>query len=333
MKYYFLANGGNIDSLTQGSAEVPQPARGQVLVRLRAVSLNYRDLLIASGRRPALKDLIPLSDGAGEVVQVGADVNRWRQGDRVAGIFYQSWLAGAMTAADAGSGLGGGVHGTLSEYRLFEESALVRIPEHLSFEEAATLPCAAVTAWNALYGGKPLEVGQTVLVLGTGGVSMFALQFAVAAGARVIAISSSDAKLERACALGASDRVNYANHPEWHKEVRRLTGGRGVDHVIEVGGAGTLERSLGAVRFGGTVHLIGVLSAGQVNPFAILGSACTVRGILVGSREMFERMNETISAKALRPLIERVFPFAEARQAYRELEAAGHMGKIVVRID
>jgi NADPH:quinone reductase-like Zn-dependent oxidoreductase len=332
MKCYFLG-GGNLDSLELGTAEIPTPGRGQVLVRMRAVSLNYRDLMIASGRRPTAKSLVPLSDGAGEVCTVGADVARWKVGDRVAGIFYQSWLAGAMTQADVKSALGGAMDGTLTEYRLFEEDGLVRIPEHLSFEEAATLPCAAVTAWNALYGASPLRLGQTVLILGTGGVSTFALQFAVAAGARVIVISSSDAKLDKAYALGAHDGINYVSHPEWHSEVRRLTGGRGVDHVIEVGGAGTLERSLGAVCFGGAVHLIGVLSSGQINPFGILGSACTVRALLVGSREMFEQMNDVISSKSMRPLIERVFSFANARQAYQELEAAKHMGKVVIRID
>ena len=201
---------------------------------------------------------MPLSDGAGEVAEIGPGVTRVKPGDRVAGIFMQTWLGGEIEPEHAASSLGGAIHGVLAEYVVFSQDGLVRLPEHLSFEEGATLPCAAVTAWNALYGGRPLRVGETVLVLGTGGVSIFALQLAHAAGARVIATSSSDGKIAQAKTLGASDGVNYREHPEWHEEVLQLTGGRGVDHVVEIGGASTLPRSIAAARLGGQVHQIGV---------------------------------------------------------------------------
>lgn len=333
MRFWYLPEGGRIDSLTLAGADVPLPTGDQVLVRMRAASLNYRDLLIGSSGRPRLPNLVPLSDGAGTVVEVGRDATRWKTGDRVAGTFYPGWIAGEMKPTDYERALGGSLQGVLTEYRLFEQDSLVRLPGHLSFEEAATLPCAALTAWNALHGARPLEPGQHVLVLGTGGVATFALQFAVAIGARVAAVSSSDAKLERAAALGARDLVNYCTHPEWHREIRRLTDGRGVDHVVEVGGAGTLERSLGAVRFGGSVHLIGVLTAAQINPLAVLTKAITLRGMLVGSRAMFEQMNDAISTSGLRPVVERVYPFDDVPRAYRELQAARHVGKLVIRFD
>ncbi len=335
MKHYFFPTLAGMEALTQGEADAPRPGHGQVLVRMHAASINFRDLLVArGGYRGALeKDLVPLSDGAGEIVEVGDEVTRWKKGDRVTGTFYPSWLGGAMTPGDAANALGGQLQGTLTEYRLFAESSVVRMPEHLSYNEAATLPCAAVTAWNALFGAKPLEPGQSVLLLGTGGVSTFALQFAQAAGARTLVISSSDAKLEKARVLGATDGVNYRTHPDWHNEVRRLTNGRGVDHVVEVGGPGTLERSLGAVRFGGWIHLIGVLTTGQISLLSILGNTGTVRGVLVGSRSMFDRMNEMITVAKLYPSIARVFPFKDALSAYHELASANHVGKIVIQID
>jgi NADPH:quinone reductase-like Zn-dependent oxidoreductase len=307
------------------------------LVRLRAASLNYRDLMVATGRYPRgapLPNLVPLSDGAGEVVAVGPDVSRVKIGDRVAGIFMQSWIGGEIDAADQASALGGAAHGILAEYRVFDQEGLVHLPEGLSYEEGAALPCAGVTAWNALYGGAhPLQPGETVLVLGTGGVSILALQFARAAGARVIATSSSDSKLERARALGAADLVNYRTHPDWEKEVLRLTGGRGVDHVIEVGGAGTVPRSIAATRAGGAVYLIGVLTAGSpFEPTPLIGRSITLRGLYVGSRQMFEAMNRHIALNGIRPVIDRVFSFEEAKQAYRHLEAAGHVGKIAIGI-
>ncbi len=335
MRLYRLPKHTGFDDLTLAQGDLPACGRGQVLVRLRAASLNFRDLAVATGRymMSALPpDLVPLSDGAGEVVEVGHGVTRVAAGDRVAGIFMQSWLGGEMAPVDGQTALGGAIDGVLAEYRVFDEAGLVHIPPHLSYEQAATLPCAAVTAWNALYGLHPLQPGQSVLVLGTGGVSVFALQFAHAAGARVIATSSSDAKLERARAMGASDGINYKTHPEWQDEVKRLTGGRGVDHVVEVGGPGTLARSLGAARHGGTVTLIGVLTRGTLDPLAIFGSGAIVRPIYVGSRQMFEAMNRAIALHHIEPVIDRVFPFDEAPDAYRYLKGATHVGKVVIRI-
>jgi NADPH:quinone reductase-like Zn-dependent oxidoreductase len=335
MRIWRLPTHTGIDDLSLQEADVPKPGPGQVLVRLRAASLNYRDYAVATGKylMSALPDnLVPLSDAAGEVVEIGPDVHRVKPGDRVAGIFMQGWLGGDMDPAFGATALGGAIDGVLAEYRVFDQHGLVHLPSHLSFAEGATLPCAAVTAWNALYGLKPLLPGQTVLVLGTGGVSMFALQFAHAAGARVIATSSSDEKLERAKALGASDGINYRATEDWQKSVRTLTDGRGVDHVVEVGGPGTLQRSIGAVRLGGVVTLIGVLTRGTIDPLAILGGGAIVRGVFVGSRAMFEDMNRAIALHAIKPVIDRMFPFPDAPEAYQHLKAAGHVGKIVISI-
>ncbi len=336
MRLYRLPKHTGFDDLTLTKTDLPACGRGQVLVRMRAASLNFRDLAVATGKYMMSvlpPDLVPLSDGAGEVVEVGEGVTRVQAGDRVAGIFMQSWLGGGMEAADGKTALGGAIDGVLAEYVVFDEHGLVHVPAHLSYEQAATLPCAAVTAWNALYGLHPLQPGQTVLILGTGGVSMFALQFAHAAGARVIATSSSDAKLERARALGASDGINYTTHPEWQDEVKRLTGGRGVDQVVEVGGPGTLARSLGATRNGGTVTLIGVLTRGMLDPLAIFGSGAIVRPIYVGSRQMFEAMNRAMALHRIEPVIDRVFAFEDVREAYRHLKGATHVGKVVVTIE
>jgi len=329
--------GLTIDSLTLHEAEVPRPGRGQVLVRMHAASLNYRDLMIATGRSARgalLPDLVPLSDGAGEAVELGPEVTGVAVGDRVAACFMQTWLGGEISPDDAASSLGGAIHGVLAEYRLFDQQGLVKMPEHLSYEDGATLPCAAVTAWNALFHGpRPLTVGQSVLVLGTGGVSVFALQFARAAGARVMATSSSDAKLARAKALGADDGVNYREHPEWQTVVRDLTGGRGVDHVVEVGGPGTLPRSIEAARQGGHLHLIGVLSGGgTIDPAPMMRRGVLLRGIYVGSRQMFEAMNQAIAVHRIAPVIDRVFEFADAKAAYSHLQAQTHFGKVVIRI-
>jgi NADPH:quinone reductase-like Zn-dependent oxidoreductase len=336
MRLYRLPQHTGFDDLTLTQGDLPACGRGQVLVRMRAASLNFRDLSVATGKymMSALPpDLVPLSDGAGEVVEVGEGVTRVKPGDRVAGIFMQGWMGGEMEPAHGQTALGGAIDGVLAEYVVFDAQGLVHIPDHLSYEQAATLPCAAVTAWNALFGLHPLQPGQTVLVLGTGGVSIFALQFARAAGARVIATSSSDEKLARARALGASDGVNYKAVPEWQGAVRDLTGGRGVDHVVEVGGPGTLARSLGAARGGGVVTLIGVLTRGQIDPLAIFGGGAIVRPIYVGSRAMFEAMNRAIALHRIEPVIDRVFGFEEAREAYRHLKGATHVGKVVIRID
>ncbi|ONH83272.1 NAD(P)-dependent alcohol dehydrogenase [Roseomonas mucosa] len=334
MRAYHLPKAGAIEDLTLTALETPRPARRQVLVRMRAASLNYRDLLVATGRygkaevRPGL---VPLSDGAGEVAAVGPDVTRVKEGDRVAGIFMQGWIAGPPDESYRATALGGSIDGVLAEYVLFEEEGLVHLPEHLSFEEGACLPCAGVTAWNALTALRPVGPEQTVLLLGTGGVSIFALQFAHAAGARVIVTSSSDEKLARAKELGAAEGVNYRTHSDWEKEVWALTGKRGVDHVVEVGGAGTLPKSIAATRVGGAVHLIGVLTGGQIDPLPVMQKAIDLRGVFVGSREMFEAMNRAVAFHRIQPVIDRVFPFEEAQAAYRHLESQAHLGKVVIR--
>jgi NADPH:quinone reductase-like Zn-dependent oxidoreductase len=336
MRAYHLPQAGAIEDLTLTARETPRPGRRQVLVRMRAASLNYRDLMVATGRygkagvRPGL---VPLSDGAGEVAEIGPDVTRVKPGDRVAGIFMQGWIAGPPDESYRATALGGSIDGVLAEYVLFEEEGLVHLPGHLSFEEGACLPCAGVTAWNALTALRPVGPEQTVLLLGTGGVSILALQFAHAAGARVIVTSSSDEKLARAKELGAAEGVNYRTHPDWEKEVWTLTGKRGVDHVVEVGGAGTLPKSIAATRVGGAVHLIGVLTGGQIDPLPVMQKAIDLRGVFVGSREMFEAMNRAVAFHRIQPVIDRVFPFEEAQAAYCHLESQAHLGKVVIRFD
>ncbi len=335
MRYQSYLERENIDSLTIAERDVPRPGPGQVLVRMRAASLNYRDLLIVTGRYPGMesKGLVPLSDGAGEVVEAGPGTTRFAAGDRVIGCFFETWLSGPMNPGHYAASLGGTASGVLTEYRVFPEEALVSMPAHLSFEEAATLPCAALTAWNAMFEGPTaVRPGATVLALGTGGVSMFAIQFAKAAGAEVIATSSSDAKLEKVRGFGATKLINYRSHPDWDMKVRELTDGVGVDHVVEVGGPGTLQRSIAAARHGGSVHLIGVLSGGEINPLPILFNTTNVRGVFVGSRDMFESMNKVIALHGIRPVIDRVFGFDEARAALRHLEGATHFGKVVINL-
>jgi len=335
MKAFEIQNSFGLDSLKLTERPQPRPGSGQVLLKMRAFSLNYRDLMVVKGMyNPKLRlPLIPLSDGVGEVVAVGDGVTRVKTGVRVAGNFIPKWVAGEPTEEKARSALGGDPDGLLAEYAVLDAEAVVPVPAHLTDEEAATLPCAAVTAWHALITEGNLKAGDAVLVQGTGGVSIFALQFARLTGARVIITSSSDAKLASARELGATDGINYKTTPDWEEKVRELTGGVGVDHVVEVGGAGTLGKSLRAVRLGGRISLIGVLAGGgQVNPLPILMKNVRVQGIFVGSREMFEAMNRAISLHQLRPVVDRVFPFAEAREAYRYMESAAHFGKICLRI-
>ena len=335
MRAYRIHDFAGLEAFRREELPTPKPGPGQVLVRIHATSLNYRDLLVAKGlySRNLPLPLVPLSDGAGEVVEVGPGVTRVKPGDRVAPIFMQAWIEGGPTEEKAKSALGGAIDGVLAEFVVLGQDRLVPVPDHLSFEEAATLPCAAVTAWHALFGEGSIKPGDTVLVQGTGGVSLFALQFARMAGARVIATSSSDEKLERVRELGASDGINYKTTPDWDRRARELTGGRGVDHVVEVGGAGTLPRSLNAVRMGGRISQIGILSgAGEVNPIPILMKNVHVQGIFVGSRAMFEDMNRAIGLNQLRPVVDRVFDFDEARDALRHMESGGHFGKIVIRV-
>ncbi len=336
MKVYQFTQFGGPEGLTLADLPEPTPGPGQVLIRVRAVSLNYRDLLVArgqyAGKLPA--GLTPLSDGAGEVVAVGAGVSRVKTGDRVAGIFFQAWLDGGIKAAYHGSALGGAVNGMLAEHVTLSEEGVVKLPDYLTYEEAATLPCAAVTAWDGLVEQGRLAAGETVLLLGTGGVSLFALQIAKMHGARVIITSSSDEKLERAKSLGADEVVNYKTTPDWDRAVWALTGKQGVDHVVEVGGAGTLEKSLQSTRYGGHVALTGVLTglAPQVSPLAILWKSLRVSGIYVGSRAMFERLLSAMAVSETHPVIDRVFGFGEARAAYEYMETGQHFGKVVIKV-
>jgi NADPH:quinone reductase-like Zn-dependent oxidoreductase len=334
MKVYEIREAKGIDSVQPAERPDPTPGYGEILIRMKAVSLNYRDLAVARGAygRGVPSPVIPLSDGAGEVAAIGPGVTRVATGDRVAGIFMQAWLAGRpMQEEHSRSALGGAIDGMLAEYVVLNQEGVVKIPEHLSYEEAATLPCAAVTAWNALVSSGGLIAGETVLTQGTGGVSIFALQFARMFGARVISTSSSDTKLARVREMGASAGINYKATPDWEKPVRVLTG-VGVDHVVEVGGAGTLEKSMKAVRTGGTISLIGVLTGGDgtVNPRMLLVKNIKLQGLYVGSREMFEAMNRAISLHKLRPVVDRVFPFANAVEAYRHMESGAHFGKVVI---
>ena len=326
-----------IDNLALVDREGKAPGPGQVLVQMTAASLNFRDLLVVKGtynpkmRRP----LVPLSDGAGIVEQVGDGVTAWKVGDRVTGCFFQSWLEGEVSAEKIASGLGGAIDGILQERMVFDASGLVRTPDYLSDEESAALPCAGVTAWHALFEHHPTVPGATVLIQGTGGVSMFALQLAHLAGLRTIVTSSSDAKLARVRKMGASETINYKTEPDWDKAARALTNGVGVDHVIEVGGSDTIARSLRAVRMGGMVSVIGVLSGAEatVSPRALLMNSLRVQGIYVGSRAMFERLNQAIAPKKLKPVIDKTFPWTEYREALKYMEGQSHFGKICLRFD
>ena len=335
MKVWRISSFG-INELEAFEAPMPSAEAEQVVVRVHANSLNYRDLMMVTGHyspRMALPR-IPCSDGAGEVVEVGAGVTDLQPGDRVAGIFMQRWLDGPPSAAKQKAALGGDVDGMLAEYVALDASGVVKIPEQLSYEEAATLPCAAVTAWNAVVNRGGVKCGDTVVIQGTGGVSIFALQFAKMLGARVLATSSSDDKLARAKMLGLDAGVTYKTNPNWADWVTSETDGEGADLIVEVGGAGTFAQSLKAVRIGGTIAQIGVLSQSdeplQIAP--ILRKQVHVQGIFVGSRADFLAMNRAISLNALKPAIDSVFEFSDARAAFRKMESASHFGKIVIRV-
>lgn len=335
MKTWIVEKHGVPDGLTLIERLIPDPGEREVLVRIHAVSLNYRDLLALRAHRPGHlpPPFVPCSDGAGTVVRCGLGADRWKEGDRVAGIFFPGWFDGPFQLAYHKAALGGSVEGLLSEYALFHEDALVAIPAHLSWAEAAALPCAGVTAWHALFTRGALRAGHSVLVLGTGGVSIFALQLAKAAGATVFITSSSDQKLARASTLGASHGINYRNKPDWDREIWALSGKRGVDHVIEVGGGGTLGKSIACVAPGGQIALIGVLTGfapASIDLFPLLARNARIDGIYVGSRSIFEDLNRFIAEHRIQPIIDRIFPFDRARDAFEHLESAQHFGKVAI---
>ncbi|MDX6749798.1 NAD(P)-dependent alcohol dehydrogenase [Geminicoccaceae bacterium 1502E] len=334
MRAWQIVGKGGIDALRLVELPSPRPGPGEVLVRMRANSINYRDYSIIGD--PVSRGIplprIPNSDGAGEVLETGPGVTGWAPGDRVASCFFQGWTDGACSAVTMANALGGTLDGVLAEEVVLRADGLVRIPDHLDFAEAATLPCAALTAWHTLVEVGRLKAGDTVLLLGTGGVSIFALQFARLMGARAIVTSSSDEKLERARSMGAWQTVNYRRTPDWEKAALELTGGQGVDLAVEVGGPGTLQRSLAATRVAGTVALIGILTGGQIDPLPVMRRSITLQGIYVGSRRMFEDMNRALASAALRPVIDSRFAFEDAPEAYRAMERAGHFGKLVIDV-
>lgn len=326
----------DFDSLTRVERASRPLGPRDLRVRVRAVSLNYRDLSVARAaqRRPNAAPVIATSDGAGEVVEVGGQVTRFRTGDRVCPIFFPAWHDGELVAAYHSRALGGSTDGMLAEEHVAHEDAVVPVPAHLSFEEAATLPCAGVTAYNALFECAQIGPGQTVLVQGTGGVSIFALQLAKAAGARVILTSQSEAKRRRAQELGADHVIDYKATPNWGEAVQAWTERRGVDVVVEVGGPGTFDQSVIALRYAGTMSLLGVLTGvkGEVNTYGVFQKALHVRGVYVGSRRMFEALNRALTVTGLRPIVDRVFPFEAYREAYEHLASGAHFGKVVIRV-
>ena len=334
MRAYQIVSDGGIDALALNDCAVPKAGPCEVLVKINASSINYRDLSTIENPVPrgVPYPIIPNSDGAGDVVEVGEDVTKFKTGDRVCGIFFQQWIDGELTESDTQHMLGGTTEGMLAQYRVLPESGLVATPSHLSDEEAATLPCAALTAWNSMVETGGVTVGSTVLLLGTGGVSVAAQQICNMLGARTVVTSSSDEKLARMRDLGAWETINYRAIPDWELEVLDVTDGRGVDHTVEVGGAGTLQKSMSATRFSGSIGVIGILTGGEVDPLAILRRSLRLRGIYVGSRRMFENMNRAIKVHKMRPIIDEIYAFEDAPQAYHDMRAAQHFGKLVITV-
>ncbi|PJZ51861.1 zinc-dependent alcohol dehydrogenase family protein [Leptospira adleri] len=337
MKVYEIQNQFGLENLKIAERPDPTPSHGEVVVRMKAASLNYRDYLMAIGRyNPKQKlPLIPLSDGAGEIVQIGPGVTKWKVGDKVCANFAQTWLDGAPDVDMLRNTLGGPLDGTLCELRIFGEHGLVPMPENISFAEASTLPCAALTAYTAIVTHGNIQPGATVVVQGTGGVSIFALQFAKMMGAKVIATSSSDDKLKKVKELGADEVINYNEKTNWDREVRKMTNMKGADLIIEVGGAGTLQKSISSTKPWGTIALIGVLAGGESNNlslFPILMQGIRVQGIIVGSRRNFEDMNKAISVNGIKPVVDEVYSFEETPKAYETLKAGKHFGKVCIEI-
>jgi NADPH:quinone reductase-like Zn-dependent oxidoreductase len=335
-RHYALVKGQTVFSLAKRSRELPALLPNQILIRIKAASLNYRDLLTFGDPDGSKDGLIPLSDAAGEVIAVGLDVKKWKLGDRVSPGFFPAWTDGAFSQVHLTNALGGGqTDGVLSEYVIADETAVVAIPDHLSFAEAAALPCAGVTAWHALFERGGLQPGQTVLVQGTGGVALLGLQFASAVGAKVIVISSSDEKLERATKLGAWQTINYNSHPDWDRVALELTDGQGVDHILELGGPATYDRSIAAIAPGGQIAQIGVLSGfgsrPDMTPLQFKNAA--VNGICVGSIEHYANLNRFLAKHRIHPVIDTDFSFGDAGLAYDKLRSAGHFGKITISVD
>ncbi len=336
MKSIQLKNNFGIENLEIVEQDIPKPKFGEVLVKMKAASLNYRDFLMVTGKyNPRQKlPLVPCSDGAGEIVEVGEGVTHWKVGNRVMGIFAQNWFAGAPEINTLKTTLGGPLDGTLSEYRVFPATSIVEVPDHLDYKEASTLPCAGLTAYSAIVPFGGLKPGDVVVVLGTGGVSIFALQFAKMMGCKVIVTSSSDEKLEKTKELGADYTINYRTKENWDREVRKITNMVGADLVIEVGGAGTLGKSISATKPWGTISLIGVLAGGDSNVslFPVLMQGIRIQGVIVGSKLDFENMNKAVSAHQLKPVISDVFPFTESKQAIQHLKSGSHFGKVCIEI-
>lgn len=335
-RHYTLSRDGSSLALKQAKKPVPEISPTQILINLRAASLNYRDLLTMGDVDGTRDGLIPLSDAAGVVAAIGSSVTGWKIGDRVSPNFFPAWDGGAFSPAHLSNALGGGqTDGVLSDYIAVDQTAVVAIPDHLSFVEAATLPCAGVTAWHALFERGRLQAGETVLVQGTGGVALFGLQLAAAQGARVIVTSSSDAKLERAAALGAWKTINYKTQPDWDEAAMALTGGQGVDHILELGGPDTYDRSIAAIAPGGRIAQIGVLSGfgAQPNLTPLQFKNASINGICVGSVEHYQHLNDFVARHEIHPIVDEVFAFDEAAGAYDRLRSASHFGKIAIAFD
>jgi NADPH:quinone reductase-like Zn-dependent oxidoreductase len=336
MRAWEIVSDGGVDALQLNDRQEPIAGPGEVLVRIHASSINYRDL--STIEDPVSRNLsfpaVPNSDAAGEVVAVGDGVEGVANGDRVVGCFFQDWPAGPISAAAMASALGGAWPGVLSEYVVLRGQGVVPIPAHLSWAEAATLPCAALTAWHALTRPRQILPGETVLLLGTGGVSVFAQQFCQFMGAKTIVTSSSDDKLEQMRSLGANETINYRELQDWDAKVLELTNGTGVDRIVEVGGPGTLQKSINACRVGGLIGLIGILTGagGTITPTGIMRKSITLQGIYVGSRQMFLEMNEAISLHGMIPVIDEVFAFEDAPAAYHRMRSAQHFGKLVIDV-
>lgn len=336
MKVFQIQDDWSMDNLKIAACDQPEPGPGEVLLRMKAASINYRDLVVplrGYGSFTGTLPLVPISDGVGEVMEIGAGVTRVARGDRSCPMFMQKWIAGEPDLTRIAATLGGPMDGVMQEYMVVNEEGLAKAPEYLTDVEAATLPCAALTAWSALVTEGNVKAGDRVLVQGTGGVSLFGLQFAKLLGAKVVVISSSDDKLKRAAALGADEGLNYTNVPEWAKEVKKMTGGNGVDHIVEVGGEKTLPQSLRAIRPGGTISMIGVLSGANmgVSLGLIVTRKVRLQGITVGHRDSFEAMAQAMAQHQVKPVVDRVFVFEELKEAMAYLRQGAHFGKICIR--